>query len=65
MSNGFFIGKVHGGDTVYEDFSSEITITEMKQGDEVYVQHHEENVDNIQVHPTVLNSFTGVLLQIA
>ncbi|XP_052268906.1 heavy metal-binding protein HIP-like [Dreissena polymorpha] len=64
MNNGSLIGKVLAGDPSYADCSSETTITELKQGDEVYVQHHSSSGDYILAHDIALNSFTGVLLQV-
>ncbi|KAH3785919.1 hypothetical protein DPMN_164015 [Dreissena polymorpha] len=64
MNNGSLIGKVLAGDPTYADCSSETTITELKQGDEVFVQHHSSSGDYIFADDVALNSFTGVLLQV-
>ncbi|XP_052268846.1 heavy metal-binding protein HIP-like [Dreissena polymorpha] len=64
MNHGSLIGKILGGDPAYSDCSSETTITELKQGDEVYVQHHSSKGDSIVANDATLNSFTGVLLQV-
>ena len=63
VKNDVMIGRVLAGDTVYNDCSSETTISELTAGDEVFVQHHSTVGDLIHVNENILNSFTGALLQ--
>ncbi|XP_052228146.1 heavy metal-binding protein HIP-like isoform X2 [Dreissena polymorpha] len=64
MKNAGLIGRVLAGDSVYNDCSSDTSIVELNAGDEVYVQHHASSGDYVNAHQNILNSFTGVLLQI-
>ncbi|WAR12003.1 HIP-like protein [Mya arenaria] len=64
MRNSNMIGRVLAGDTVYNDCSSETTIAELKSGDEIYVQHHLNVGDLLQVQQHTLDSFTGALLAV-
>ncbi|XP_052226737.1 complement factor I-like isoform X2 [Dreissena polymorpha] len=62
VNNQIPIGKVLSGSPNFNDCSSQTTITELKQGDEVYVLINEvSGVDS--VYPNALNSFSGALLQ--
>ncbi|KAH3785880.1 heavy metal-binding protein HIP-like [Dreissena polymorpha] len=65
MKNTNRIGGILAGDSLYDDCSSETTVTQLNAGDQVYVQHHESSGDLIFAHQNIINSFTGVLLQIS
>ncbi|XP_052819014.1 heavy metal-binding protein HIP-like [Mya arenaria] len=64
MRNNDVIGRVLAGDSLYDDCSSETTIAELKSGDEIYVQHHLNVGDLLQVQQHTLDSFTGALLAV-
>lgn len=63
MRNYDVIGRILAGDTVYDDCSSETTVTVLHAGDDVYVKHHLTVGDYIHYQQHTINSFTGTLLQ--
>lgn len=63
MRNEDMIGRVLAGDDSYADCSSETTVTMLHAGDEVFVQHHGTYGDLVQSKESILDSFTGSLLQ--